>query len=229
MADAFFVTGTDTGVGKTLVTAALLHAAAARGLRSLGLKPLASGSERAEDGRLLNEDALALQQAASIKLPYAAVNALSLEPAIAPHLAARECGLRLSARELADHCRRQMVHGHDLLLVEGAGGWRVPLNESETLADLARLLGLPVVLVVGMRLGCVNHAMLSAEAIAADGLQLAGWVGSQTDPQMSRVEQNLRTLEDRIAAPCLGFLPYRADIGFRDAAQSLDLERLFGA
>jgi dethiobiotin synthetase len=229
MSRAFFVTGTDTGAGKTLVTSALLHAAAQRGLRSLGLKPLASGSERAADGRLLNEDALALQQAASIKLPYEAVNMLSLEPAIAPHLAAEEQGLRLSAGELAAHCTGQAGHGHDLLLVEGAGGWRVPLNDTETFADLARLLGFPVILVVGMRLGCVNHALLTAEAIAADGLQLAGWVGSQIDPEMSRVEQNLHTLRARIAAPCIGFLPYRAGIGFGDAAQGLDLDRLLRA
>ena len=229
MSEAFFVTGTDTGVGKTLVSAAFLHAAALRGLRSLGLKPLASGSERAADGRLLNEDALALQQAASIKLPYEAVNALSLEPAIAPHLAAEEHGLRLSAHALAEHCRGQMGHGHDLLLVEGAGGWRVPLNDTETLADLAQLLDLPVILVVGLRLGCVNHALLSAEAIAADGLRLAGWVGSQIDPGMPRLEQNLSTLEARLPAPCLGVIPYRADIHFADAAQSLDPGRLLRA
>lgn len=229
MAREFFVTGTDTGVGKTLVASSLLHAAARRGLRSLGLKPLASGSVRAADGRLLNEDALALQQAASITLPYEAVNALSLEPAIAPHLAAEDIGMRLSAASLAAHCRAGMSHGHDLLLVEGAGGWRVPLNESETFADLARLLGFPVILVVGLRLGCVNHALLSAEVIAADGLRLAGWVGSQIDPEMARPEQNVRTLESRIPAPCIGVIPYRAGIVCRDAAQSLDLDRLPGA
>jgi len=229
MSEAFFVTGTDTGAGKTLVTAALLHAAGQRGQRSLGLKPLASGSERFSDGKLYNEDALTLQQAASIKLPYDAVNAISLEPAIAPHLAAQESGLRLTAHDLAAHCRGQMGHGHDLLLVEGAGGWRVPLNESETLADVARMLGLPVILVVGMRLGCVNHAVLSAEAITRDGLRLAAWVGSQIDPEMSRVEENFRTLEARLGAPCLGFIAHRPGIGFADAAQSLDPDRLPGA
>ncbi len=226
MADAFFVTGTDTGVGKTLVASALLHEAASRGLRSLGLKPLASGSERAADGSLLNEDVLALQAAASIRLPYAAVNALSLEPAIAPHIAAEECGFRVSVESLARHCRAQMGHGHDLLLVEGAGGWRVPLNDTETFADLARSLGFPVILVVGMRLGCVNHAVLSAEAIRADGLRLAGWVGSLIDPEMSRVEQNFRTLEARLPARCLGFIPHRAGITFVDAAHCLDPDRL---
>ncbi len=226
MSNAFFVTGTDTGAGKTLVTAGLLHAAAARGLRSIGLKPLASGSARTAHGELHNEDALMLQQAASVPLAYADVNALSLEPAIAPHLAAVEGGLQLDVRLLAAHCRAQLLRPHDLLLVEGAGGWRVPLNDHETLADLACLLGLPVILVVGMRLGCVNHALLSAEAIARDGLTLAGWVATQTDPGMARVEQNFDTLQMRIPAPCLGFIGYRAGIGFHDAAQSLDIGRL---
>ena len=196
---------------------------------SLGLKPLASGSARAADGRLLNEDALSLQAAASITLPYEAVNAISLEPAIAPHLAAEEAGVQLSAEALAGHCRRQLAHGHDLLLVEGAGGWRVPLNATETFADLARALGFPVILVVGLRLGCVNHALLTAEAIAADGLRLAGWVGSQIDPDMARLEQNLHAIEARIEAPCIGVIRHRAGIGFGDAAQSLDLDRLLGA
>lgn len=226
MAEAFFITGTDTGVGKTLIGAALLHAAAARGLRCFGLKPVASGALRGADGNLRNEDALALLAEASVALSYEAVNPVALEPAIAPHLAAREAGVVLDVDLLATHCRRELARPHDLALVEGAGGWRVPLNARETLADLARELALPVVLVVGLRLGCVNHALLSAEAIARDGLRLAGWVGTQVDTAMERLGDNLDTLRQRIPAPCLGVVPWRAGIRPCDAAPELDIGRL---
>jgi len=203
MAEAWFLAGTDTGVGKTLVAAALLHAAKASGLRTIGLKPLASGCER-EHGRLSNADARALMAASTESLAYEEVNPVALEPAIAPHLAAREAGRVLRAATLVEHCRRVLARPHDVAVIEGAGGWRVPLNDEETLADVAIGLGLPVILVVGIRLGCINHALLSAEAIRRDGLSLAAWVANQVDPAVERAPAIIASLGDRLAAPCIG-------------------------
>ncbi|MFM7274536.1 MAG: dethiobiotin synthase [Gammaproteobacteria bacterium] len=223
MASAFFVTGTDTGAGKTLVTASLLLAAASRGFPSLGLKPIASGSEPDAQGRLRNEDALALQAAASVKLPYEQVNQVTLGPAIAPHIAAAEAGIALRAADVAARCRAVAgANPHELLLIEGAGGWRVPLNAEESFADIPRALRIPVVLVVGLRLGCVNHALLTAEAIRHDGLRLAGWVGTQVEPGMARLADNLQTLRERIDAPMLGWIPWQGGIGPREAFAHLD-------
>ncbi len=206
MARAFFVTGTDTGVGKTLVSAALLRAAAARGWRAIGLKPVAAGAFL-RDGRQVNDDALLLQASASVALDYAQVNPVVLKQAVAPHLAAAEEGMRIDVAALAEHCRDIGRLAHDLLLVEGAGGWLVPLNEHETLADLARLLGWPVILVVGMRLGCLNHALLTAAAIRASGLKLAGWVANVVEPGMTALEANIAALDARLGAPRLGTIP----------------------
>lgn len=225
MTDAWFLTGTDTGVGKTLVGAALLHAAGARGLRTLGLKPVASGCER-EAGRLSNADARLLMATMSEPLAYEDVNPVALEPAIAPHLAAREAGLELRAAVLADHCRTVLARRPDFAIVEGAGGWRVPLNDAETLADVARGLGLPVILVVGVRLGCINHALLSAEAIRHDGLRLAGWVANGIDPAAARAPGIIATLRARIDAPCLGVIGHRNDPQPADVAGALDLDVL---
>lgn len=223
MSSAFFVTGTDTGAGKTLVTAALLLAAATRGVPSLGLKPIASGSEADAQGRLRNEDALALQAAASVKLPYEHVNPVTFGPAIAPHLAAAEAGLTLRAADVAARCRAVAgANPQQLLLIEGAGGWRVPLNAQESFADIPRALGIPVVLVVGLRLGCVNHALLTAEAIRHDGLRLAAWVGTQVEPGMARLQDNLQTLRERIDAPLLGWIPWHAGIRPEEAHACLD-------
>lgn len=224
-----FVAGTDTGVGKTLVACALLHAARARGWRCIGLKPVASGSERGIEG-LRNADALALQQAMSEPLEYSEVNPVALEPAIAPHIAAARVGLTMTVAGLATHCLQVLAsHAHELAVIEGAGGWRVPLGPRETLADLAHALQLPVLLVVGLRLGCVNHALLSAEAIRRDGLRLFGWVATQIDPQMPCVEENFATLRERLGAPQLGWIAHRAGIEARDAAHSLDLDALIAA
>ena len=209
-AEGWFVTGTDTGVGKTLIASALLVFAAQQGRRTVGLKPLASGSEWTAQG-LRNEDALRLQASATQKLSYEEVNPVALEPAIAPHVALQERGWMLDAAQLLAMCQPALLHPHDVAVVEGAGGWRVPLNDHETMADFARLLGFPVVLVVGLRLGCINHALLSAAAIRADGLELAGWVGNQIDPSLARVEDNLATLDRMLPAPRLGFVPCLGD------------------
>ena len=203
----YFVTGTDTGVGKSLVGAGLLRAAAARGLRSTGVKPLAAGAVF-QDGTWVNDDALLLQAASSAPQDYAATNPVLLQAATAPHIAAADEGVMLDAATIARHCRDAASHGHDLLLAEGAGGWLVPLNARETLADVAVALGWPVVLVVGMRLGCLNHALLSAAAIRGAGLQLAGWVANSAWPAMPARAENIATLEARLAAPRLGTVPW---------------------
>lgn len=207
MTAAYFVTGTDTEVGKTTIAAGLLHAARRAGLSTAAAKPVASGCERTAEG-LRNSDALALLGECTLPLRYEQVNPLSFEPAIAPHLAAREAGAELTVAVLAEPVRQVLALQAQFSLVEGAGGWRVPLAGDETLSDLAIELGLPVILVVGVRLGCINHAVLSAEAIERDGLRLAGWVANIVDPATSRLQENLATLTERLAAPCLGQVPY---------------------
>lgn len=207
---AFFVTGTDTEVGKTYASCVLLRTQGERGARTLGLKPLAAGAIDTPDGPR-NDDALALIAASTVALPYAQVNPVLLPDAMAPHLAAARVQRRLRATQLAGFVRGTLMTARaDLVLVEGAGGWRVPLNETETLADVARELALPVLLVVGMRLGCLNHALLTAEAIARDGLHLAGWIANEIDPRMAGFEDNVATLRARLAAPCLGVLRHGA-------------------
>ena len=205
-ARTLFITGTDTDVGKTLIAAGLLRAAAAAGFTTIAVKPVAAGCEP-RGGQLLNEDALALIEEATISLDYAEVNPVALEPAIAPHIAARSAGLQVSVADLARHCRRLAEREADWLIVEGAGGWLVPLNDDETLADLCQALAAEVILVVGMRLGCINHALLSVSELEHRGLRLAGWVANQIDPDMPELEANHQTLARRIAAPCLGRIP----------------------
>ncbi|MDF3935537.1 dethiobiotin synthase [Pseudomonas citronellolis] len=206
MPHAFFITGTDTEIGKTTIAAGLLHAARMAGMSTAAAKPVASGCERRPEG-LRNGDALALLGECSLPLAYEEVNPFAFEPAIAPHLAAREVGVALNVDTLAGPVRHVLQRGADFTLVEGAGGWRVPLAGEESLSDLAIRLDLPVILVVGVRLGCINHAVLSAEAILRDGLQLAGWVANIVDAKTSRLEENLATLAERLPAPCIGRVP----------------------
>jgi dethiobiotin synthetase len=202
----FFVTGTDTGVGKTLVTAALLRHLRESGLTVAGMKPIAAGSVPGPEGAA-NEDALLLQAESSVRRPYALVNPCLFEPAIAPHIAAAEAGIAIDpARIAAAHAR--IADGADVVLAEGAGGFLVPLDASRSCAELPGLLGMDVILVVGLRLGCLNHALLTVEAIAARGLSLAGWVGNRVDPAFARPDANVETLRTRIAAPCLGIVPW---------------------
>ncbi len=207
MKHCYFVTGTDTGVGKTFVAAALLARARGLGFRTAAFKPVAAGAERTPHG-LRNEDGLILQRAISQPRAYEEINPVCLEPAIAPHIAAREAGVSLGVESLQAAFSDFADGGGDFGLVEGAGGWRVPLNDRETFADLARALKRPVILVVAMRLGCINHALLTAEAIARDHLELAGWVANCVDPQsMARYRENLATLEALLPAPLLGEMP----------------------
>lgn len=221
---AYFVTGTDTEIGKTTIAAGLLHQARLQGLTTAGVKPVASGCERTADG-LRNGDALALLGETSLPLGYVDINPIALEPAIAPHLAAREAGIDLTVATLAAPVRRILALQADFTLVEGAGGWRVPLAGRESLSDLARELGLPVILVVGVRLGCINHALLSAEAILADGLPLAGWVANLVAPATLRLDDNLATLHERLPAPCLGTVPHLAAASPTAVAAHLRLPR----
>jgi len=207
MTPGLFITGTSTGVGKTLVSAAWTRALAARGHRVVGLKPIASGSTRDASGRLRNADALALQAAASVELPYELVNPYCFEPAIAPHLAAEEARIPTSLPDLVEHYFRATA-GAELAVVEGAGGWRVPLYPAGFLSDLPEQLGLGVVLVVGLTLGCLNHARLTLEVIKASGrCPFLGWVGNAIDPGFERPEANLTTLERLLGGPPLTLLP----------------------
>ncbi|MDE2082679.1 MAG: dethiobiotin synthase [Burkholderiales bacterium] len=201
-----FVTGTDTGVGKTLVSAALLHALGRRGARVVGMKPVAAGLVL-HQGAWVSEDVLALRAASTVAVPAALDNPVALPDPLSPHLAARRAGRHVAVAELHT-AQRALARLADVVLVEGAGGWRVPLNDRETLADLARALAAPVVLVVGLRLGCLNHALLTAEAIRADGLVLAGWVANGIDPAMACRDENIDTLRQRLPAPLLGVVPW---------------------
>ncbi|WDY57666.1 dethiobiotin synthase [Pseudomonas sp. PSKL.D1] len=225
MSQAYFIAGTDTDVGKTTIAAGLLHAARLQGLSTLGAKPVASGCTVTPKG-LRNSDAQALIDQSSLQLAYEEVNPYAFEPAIAPHVAAREAGVALEVPALLKAMRHVLDQGADFTLIEGAGGWRVPLSNHANLSDLAIALKLPVILVVGVRLGCINHALLSAEAIARDGLQLAGWVANIVEPRTSRLEENLASLAERLPAPCLGRVPKLKQPSAEAVAEHLQLDLL---
>jgi dethiobiotin synthetase len=219
-----YVTGTDTGVGKTVASTALLHALRNAGLRAVGMKPVASGCERI-DGMWRNEDALQLQAASAPAPVYADVNPFAFPLPLAPELAAREAGSEVSlAPILAAQAR--LAEQADFVVVEGVGGWAAPLSATLVQADVARALDLPVVLVVGLRLGCLNHAYLSARAIIGDGCRLAGWIASDIDPAMARADDNAALLRARLPVPCLGRLPYRPGADARQLSACLDIEPL---
>lgn len=203
-----FVTGTDTGIGKTLASCTLLHALRAQGLRAVGMKPLASGCEPTSDG-LRNEDALALLAASDPKPDYTDLNPYALPLPLAPELAARDAGIEVALAPMLVAYARLAAQA-DAVVVEGVGGWAAPLAPNLDQADLVRALELPVILVVGLRLGCLNHAYLSARAIQADGCRLVGWIGNGIDPDMDRIDDNRALLAARIPAPCLGWLPWQA-------------------
>lgn len=202
-----YVTGTDTGVGKTVASGALLHALRARGLRAVGMKPVASGCEFV-DGGWRNEDALALIDASAVRTDYALHNPFALPAATAPQLAARDAGVVVTLAPIqAAHAALQAQA--DVVVVEGVGGWAAPLADGFEQADLVGALRLPAVLVVGLRLGCLNHALLTAEAIRTRGLTLAGWVANRVDPDMEAVEDNIAYLRARLGAPLLADVPHQ--------------------
>lgn len=216
-----FITGTDTGVGKTLVSCALIHALVVRGCTVAGMKPIASGSESTVDG-LRNSDALALQHAANVRADYATINPYCFAPAIAPHLAAREMGVAIEL-DVLQHAYQQLAEHAEIVIVEGAGGWRVPLEPQGYLSDFPEQLKLEVILVVGMRLGCLNHALLTAEVIQSGPCRLGGWVGNVIDPHFAPLQENLATLRERLTVPCLGLLPYCKSPNPQALAELLDL------
>lgn len=202
----YFITGSDTGVGKTEVTLGLIAGFRQAGRRVLGMKPVASGCEATPDG-LRNPDAVRILAAAGIQLDYALVNPYAFAPAVAPHLAAAEAAVDVQFGPISS-ALAALARRADLIVVEGVGGWRVPLGPDGDLADLAAALGLPVILVVGLRLGCLNHALLTVESIERRGLTLAGWVANTVDPAMARRAENVATLRELVAAPLLGDLPF---------------------
>lgn len=203
-AKTIFVTGTDTGVGKTLVSCALLRRLRADGIKVCGFKPVASGCARTRDG-LRNADALALQKAAGTKEPYERINPYAFEPAIAPHLAAQESGTRIRTSRLRD-AHAALAKDYELIVAEGAGGWRVPLDETWTMAEWIAEQEWPVILVVGVRLGCINHALLTADAIMR-GTRLLGWVANVLPPEPEALAGNIETLKAHLSAPLLGVIP----------------------
>lgn len=205
---SLFVTGTDTGVGKTLVSAALLHTLARHHSRVVGMKPVAAGTE-CINGVQANEDVLALRAASSCAVPPELDNPVLLPDPVSPHIAAARTGVRIDIAHLVA-CHRALTALADAVVVEGAGGFLVPLSSTETGADLAQTLGLPVVLVVGLRLGCLNHALLTAEAIRARGLRLAGWVANHVDATMLAQEDNIAFLQQNLQAPLLASIPFQA-------------------
>jgi dethiobiotin synthetase len=200
----WFVTGTDTDVGKTVISTALVDWLSQRGT-ACGYKPVAAGCDRI-DGDLRNADALALQAASQPRPDYTEINPIALEAAIAPHIAAAQAGGDIHLPQLASNARG-LQENYQFVVAEGAGGWLVPLNQQQTFADLAVELGYPVILVVAIRLGCINHALLTANAIENSGLPLAGWVANCIQADMPALEENINSLKQRLAAPLLGILP----------------------
>jgi dethiobiotin synthetase len=213
MARGVYVTGTDTGIGKTFVSASLLSALNRAELRAVGMKPVASGCEPTSDG-LRNDDALALLAQSHGAPDYTLINPFALREPIAPHIAAHQEGVEITLEPIHAAFAALSTNA-DCVVAEGVGGWSVPLSESLMQKDVVRALKLPVILVVGIRLGCINHALLSARAIAADGCELIGWIGNRIDPNMLRADENIATLRERLPAPCLGILPFAADADAR--------------
>jgi dethiobiotin synthetase len=217
----YFVTGTDTGVGKTLVSAALLRAFAARGASVAGFKPVAAGC----DSQGVNEDVLALQAVSKPGLSAGQINPYGFAHPVAPHLAAQQAGVEISLATIVEGYRI-LAWQVDTVIVEGVGGFMVPLNATQTTADLARQLGLPVILVVGMRLGCLSHALLTRQAIADCGLKCAGWVVNVLQPDMPLLDENILALRERLAAPLLGVVPYQSAPDAGRVASQLNLASL---
>ena len=217
----FFITGTDTSVGKTLIAGALLRVLRLSGQRAIGMKPIASGCEDTAAG-LRNADALLLQQESSAPFPYELINPFAYRPAIAPHLAARDAARPIDLSQIVA-AYRTLAGQADVLIVEGAGGWRAPITDTRDMSDIATTLELSVVLVVGLRLGCLNHALLTVDSIKAKGLRIAGWVANSIDPTFERLTDNVASLGALINAPCLGVVDYQntPDVGRAGALLSI--------
>ena len=222
MSYRFFITGTDTDCGKTLVTQGFMQLCRQQGMTTAGMKPIASGGIAQDDGILRNSDALSIQSCCSTSTPYHLINPYCFEPPVAPHLAAGMGGTSIGLPGI-QAAYDELSQQNDCLVVEGVGGWRVPLNDELDVAGLCQALQLPAVLVVGMKLGCINHALLTARSILADGAPLLGWVANCVDPEMQLLEQNISTLQQLIPAPLLGIIPFLIDISPALIAKSLRL------
>jgi dethiobiotin synthetase len=224
---ALFVTGTDTGVGKTRIAAALCHALAVGGAPVAAMKPVASGCTLTPDG-LRNDDALILLEAMNVRADYSEVNPYAFAPAIAPHIAAREAGVDIDF-DVLDRAFERLKTRSRFLIVEGAGGWLAPLDATRGFADLAAHWQMDVILVVGMRLGCLNHALLTVESIERRGLRLRGWVANSIDPGVERLTENVSALQSRISAPCLGFFSYEPQFSPQTLARGLAVHALMAS
>lgn len=209
MTTSVFIAGTDTGIGKTFTACALLHTLRAAGLRATGMKPVASGCAATPQG-LRNEDALALIEASDPRPAYADCNPFAFVEAVSPHIAATQMHEQVTLAPIAAACSRLAANA-DVVVVEGVGGWFAPLSETLLASAIAQQLRLPVILVVGLKLGCLNHAQLTARAILADGCELIGWVANRIDPDMLHAQENLDTLRRLLPAPCLGVIEFGAD------------------
>ena len=231
MAKNYFIAGTDTSVGKTFIACALMKAAQRTGLTTAAIKPVAAGCELI-DGQLKNDDALLLQQCMSKDLDYDVINPVALELAIAPHIAAQKAGKNITVSRLTGYCRGTLMCAGQFNVVEGAGGWRVPLYNRDSMSDLVMDLCLAVILVVGMRLGCINHTLLTVEAMLRDGLHIAGWIANCIDPNMPALQENIDSIETRLAFPLLAKVDFihQDDLvaSIDRAAEQIDLAPLLG-
>ncbi|WP_027697140.1 dethiobiotin synthase [Vibrio litoralis] len=222
MSHCVFITGTDTEVGKTLVSQAFIKAFAKRDYRVSGFKPIAAGCEVSEQG-LVNEDALALQKASNVELSYAEVNPFALLLPTSPHIAAKRESVTIDFDSLDQNLDQHKVKS-DIVVVEGAGGWKVPVSDNEFLSTWVKLQKLPVIIVVGIRLGCLNHALLTLESIRNDGLEVVGWVANKVDPDFGCYDENVAFLESHISAPKLAEIPYLSKSEMMDVEQYIDLD-----
>lgn len=218
-----FITGTDTGVGKTWVSCALMRQLSAEGLRVVGMKPVASGAEL-QHGKLRSDDALRLIDSANVEVPYELVNPYCFAPAIAPHIAAEQAGTAISL-EVIFKAYQELAALADVVVVEGVGGWAVPINSKQTMADVALRLKLPVIMVVGLRLGCINHALLTAQSIQASTLPLAMWVANTIDPAMSVISENIDAIKLHLSAPLAAVVPH-ASVNTPHPAAHIDIAML---
>jgi dethiobiotin synthetase len=220
MTDGYFITGTDTGVGKTLVSCALLHAFSANGRKVIGMKPVAAGCE---NGHWMDVDLLVA--ASTVSAPSKLVNPYALIPPLAPHIAAKQANIEIDP-SVIQKAFIELKKTAEMVIIEGVGGFLVPLSSQYDGADLARILNLPVILVVGLRLGCLNHALLTAQVVKANGLQLGGWVANGIDPQMLAQKDNIQALKQRLDCPLLGIIPFVKDMNLKNISKLLDIKKL---
>ena len=223
----FFITGTDTDVGKTTVALGLIKALQGKGLSVGVMKPVSAGC-KSTSGGLRNEDAVLLMQQASVEFPYEVVNPYAFEPAVAPHIAAAEVGVKIDI-DVIRQCHLKIAEKVDVVIIEGAGGWLVPINENETMADVAKTLALDVITVVGIRLGCLNHALLTSQSIEANGLNHCGWIANHLSSNITRSKENISTLRKQILAPCIGEIRFNEISGSSVIAKQLNVDQLLQA